>query len=215
MNPEKYTNEEKLYISRQIKSISKEEIEKEMQELIKINKDAYKQSSRYRIGNNIVDYFTFTQRLETRGKYNINFFDFLENIDYFKEKKFIRNMIHYYDTVKNKNKTKNDFIVKKEIFNICISAINIRRPIMCMEIYCKYKPNTILDFCAGWGGALVGASALGIKKYIGIEINQQLKTPYNNLISFLKKNSSTEIEMYFDSKYGWVSLAKMDKIEWR
>jgi tRNA1(Val) A37 N6-methylase TrmN6 len=67
-----------------------------------------------------------------------------------------------------------------------------------MEIYTKYKPKSILDFCAGWGGAAVAASALNIENYIGIEINHALKTPYNNLIDFLKEKSKTNINMIFD-----------------
>ena len=45
---------------------------------------------------------------------------------------------------------------------------------MAMEIYTKYQPTTVLDFCAGWGGRLVGACALNIKEYIGIEMNTDI-----------------------------------------
>jgi 16S rRNA G966 N2-methylase RsmD len=67
-----------------------------------------------------------------------------------------------------------------------------------MEIYEKYKSERVLDFCAGWGGRLVGACALNLKKYIGIDINASLKEPYANLKKFMKETSSTEIEMIFD-----------------
>jgi 16S rRNA G966 N2-methylase RsmD len=198
MIKENYTLEEKTEIAIQIKNISKEEINKEMSMLIKIGENASTMSSRSRIGNNIVDYFTFSQRLNTKGKYNINFYEFIVNIDEFKKKKYIQNMLYYYDTVKNKTHKKNYYTVLKEVYNICISAINIIRPIVYMEIYTKYKPKSILDFCAGWGGAAVAASALNIENYVGIEINHSLKTPYNNLIDFLKEKSKTEINMIFD-----------------
>jgi len=192
-------NQDKNHISNQIKNISVIEVEREMDKLIEIGTNAHLMSSRSRIGNNIVDYFTFTQRLETKGKYNINFFEFVENIEEFKKKKFIQNMLTYYKEVKNKNNTKNEYIVLKEVYNICISAINIIRPLVYMEIYSKYKPKCILDFCAGWGGAMVAASALNIEKYIGVEINTNLRTPYNNLMDYLnKKNSTTTIEMIFE-----------------
>lgn len=196
---ETFTPEEKLEIASQIKNIAKEDIIKEMNKLIEIGKNASTMSSRSRIGNNIVDYFTFSQRLNTRGKYNINFYEFIVNIDEFKKKKFIQNMLEYYDTVKNKNKKKNYYTILKEVYNICISAINIIRPIVYMEIYTKYKPKCILDFCAGWGGAAVAASALNIENYIGIEINHALKKPYSNLIDFLKEKSKTNISMIFDN----------------
>lgn len=198
MIKESYTIEEKTKIANHIKNISKEDITKEMNKLIEIGENASTMSSRSRIGNNIVDYFTFSQRLNTKGKYNINFYEFIINIDEFKKKKFIQNMLEYYNTVKNKNKKKNYYTVLKEVYNICISAINIIRPIVYMEIYTKYKPKCILDFCAGWGGAAVAASALNIENYIGIELNHTLKTPYNNLIDFLKEKSKTNIHMIFN-----------------
>jgi len=198
MIKETFSPEEKVEIANQIKNIAKKDIIKEMNKLIEIGENASTISSRSRIGNNIVDYFTFSQRLNTKGKYNINFYEFIINIDEFKKKKFIQNMLEYYNTVKNKNKKKNYYTVLKEVYNICISAINIIRPIVYMEIYTKYKPKCILDFCAGWGGAAVAASALNIENYIGIEINHTLKTPYSNLIDFLKEKSKTNIHMIFN-----------------
>jgi site-specific DNA-adenine methylase len=69
-----------------------------------------------------------------------------------------------------------------------------------MEIYSKplIKPKSILDFCAGWGGAAVAAAALNIDKYTGIEINFSLKRPYEELKEFLKKKSHTKIDMRFE-----------------
>ena len=58
-----------------------------------------------------------------------------------------------------------------------------------MEIYSKYNPTTILDFCAGWGGAAVAACALNISHYIGIEINTNLKEPYEKMNKYLKTKS--------------------------
>ena len=194
-----YTNEERKNIATKIKNIPEDVIHIEMNKLIQIGKTASTMSPRSRVGNNIVDYFTFAERLKTRGKYNINFYEFIQNIDAFKKKTFIQNMLAYYETVKNKNKTKNEFVVLKEVYNICISAINIIRPLVYMEIYSKYNPKSILDFCAGWGGAVVAASALNIDNYIGIEINHDLKIPYESLVSFLHKKSKTKIQMIFDN----------------
>jgi tRNA1(Val) A37 N6-methylase TrmN6 len=191
----------KLEISKKIKNITESLAIQDFTDLQQIGQNAGTMSPRSRIGNDIVDYFTFCQRLETKGKYNASFFDFLENIEEFKKKKFIKNMLQYYEEVKNKNKTKNEFIVYKEVYNICISAINIFRPLMAMEIYAKYQPTTVLDFCAGWGGRLVGACALNIKEYIGIEINKHLEEPYTKLSSFLKdeeRKVDTKIRMYFE-----------------
>ena len=162
---EKEQKEQK--ISKQIKPITLEKIKNEFQILQNI--DA-KEMSVSRKGNDIVDYFTFTERLRTKGKYNINFYEFVEQIEEFKKKKFIHNMLNYYEKVKNKNNTKNEYVVYKEVYNICISAINLFRPLMAMEIYIRYNPTSILDFTCGWGGRLVGACALNIPNYIGIDM---------------------------------------------
>jgi 16S rRNA G966 N2-methylase RsmD len=195
---ESFTDLEKENISRSIKNISLETVDREMDKLIKIGSNTTEISPRSLVGNNIVDYFTFTQRLKTKGKYDINFYEFIVNIDEFKKKKFIQTMLIYYKDIKNKKNTKSEYTVLKEVYNICISAINIIRPLVYMEIYSKYKPNCILDFCAGWGGAAVAAAALKIDKYIGIEINHSLKEPYGQLIDYLNKKSPTTIEMIFD-----------------
>jgi hypothetical protein len=146
MEEEKFNEEDKKFIANQIKNITMDDVEKEMNKLIQVGYSADTMSSRSRTGNNVVDYFTFTQRLETKGKYDISFFEFIERIDEFKKKKFIQTMLSYYKEVKNKNNTKNEYIVLKEVYNICISAINIMRPLNCMEIYTKYKAKRVLNF---------------------------------------------------------------------
>ena len=109
MNKEKFIKEtftdiEKREISKQIKNISIYMVDKEYEQLKKIGYDTSNISDRSRIGNNIVDYFTFTHRLETKGKYNINFFDFIVNIDEFEKKKFIKitslmHMRNFFDSI--------------------------------------------------------------------------------------------------------------------
>jgi predicted RNA methylase len=185
----------KKFIADKIKNISMNDVSREMNELIKIGKDAHAIGPRSRTGNNIVDYFTFVQRLDTKGKYDTSFFEFIQNIEEFKKKKFIQTMLTYYKDVKNKNNTKNEYIVYKEVYNICISAINIMRPLNCMEIYSKYKAKRVLNFCAGWGGSTVAAAALNLEAFYGVEINVDLKDSYDNLVSYLKTRSATFFEI--------------------
>lgn len=194
-----FTEEKKREIANSIKQISLETVNKEFDKLVEIGYNADQMSPRSRIGNNVVDYFTFYNRLHTKGKYDVNFFDFLANLEEFKKKKFIQTMLTYYQNVKNKTNTKNEYIVYKEVYNICISAINIIRPLVYMEIYAKYRPKKVLDFCAGWGGALIAAAALRIDQYTGVEINTNLQTPYANMVSYLKtsKNIATKFDMHF------------------
>jgi len=154
-------------------------------------------TDRSRVGNDVVDFFTFEERLRTRSKYNIHFYDFVARIEEFKEKKFIRNMLKYYKEVKNKNNTKNEYVVLKEVFNICIGAINIFRPLVAMEVYAKYSPSCVVDICAGWGGRCVGAAVMDVPRYVGIDINRGLEEGYGSLIPYLQEKSDTSVDMRF------------------
>ena len=196
MLKENYTKEEKIAIAKHIKDIKIEDVEEEMNKLIKIGEKAETISERSKVGNDIVDYFTFLQRLETKGKYDINYFEFLVNLDTFREKKFIQTMLKYYEDVKNKNKTKHEYKVLKEVYNICISAINIMRPLNCMEIYTRFNAKRVLNFCAGWGGSAVAAAALNLEAYYGIEVNNDLKEPYDDMATYLRTKSNTEFSIH-------------------
>jgi len=197
MIKENYSREEKIDIAKKIKDINLENVDEDFDKLVKIGKNAENISERSKIGNDVVDYFTFVARLETKGKYDVNYFEFLSNLDTFKKKKFIQNMLIYYDEVKNKNKTKHDFKVYKEVYNICISAINIMRPLNCMEIYTRFNAKKVLNFCAGWGGSMVAAAALNLEAHYGVEINTDLIEPYVNMLSYLRTKSATKFDVWF------------------
>ena len=112
----------KTSISKQIKPITLDDAMKDFIKLQLVANNFASISSRCRFGNNIVDYFTFTERLNTKGKYDINFYEFISNIEEFKKKKFIANMLKYYEDVKNKNKTKNNYVVLKEVYLLLFLA---------------------------------------------------------------------------------------------
>jgi hypothetical protein len=188
----------KVMISRQIKPLTLTDAKNDFNELKLVGSSVEKLSPRCQIGNSTVDFFTFTERLNTKGKYDTSFYEFVVDLDVFKKKQFIANMLSYYETDKNKNKTKNYYVVLKEVYNICISAINIFRPLIAMEVYSKYKPTAVLDFTCGWGGRLVGACAFNVPSYVGIDINKNLKIPYDELTHFLSDLSSTKVKMYFE-----------------
>jgi tRNA1(Val) A37 N6-methylase TrmN6 len=199
MIAENYSPSEKKAIADQIKLITIDEVENEMNKLIEIATEpfaVYTISSRSQLGNNVVDYFTFIERLETRGKYDVNYFEFIKNIEEFKKKKFIQNMLKYYEEVKNKNNTKNKYKVLKEVYNICISAINILRPLNWIEVYKKYGTQKALNFCTGWGGSAVAAAALNLKEFNGIEINTNLEPRYAEMLSYLRTKCATKLNIH-------------------
>lgn len=61
MLEEKYSKEEKVEIAKQIKNITIIDMKKEMNKLLETGENVSTMSSRSRIGNNIVDYFTFSK----------------------------------------------------------------------------------------------------------------------------------------------------------
>jgi hypothetical protein len=187
---------EKQIISNKIKCISEEDVKNDYEMLknmmVTTKSTSVEFNERCRVGNNVVDFFTFRERLETRGKYNINFYEFITNIEEFKKKKFIKTMLTYYETTKNARGLKNEYVVLKEVYNICISAINIFRPLVAVEVYQRFKPTRILDFSAGWGGRAVGAAVCNIS-YFGIDINAGLHDPYNKMSAFLNSNTYSSL----------------------
>jgi len=188
-------NDEKQIIANKIKCISETDMKNDydmLKKMITTETNTVEFNERCRVGNNVIDFFTFRERLETRGKYNINFYEFISNIEEFKKKKFIQTMLTYYETTKNAKGLKNEYIVLKEVYNICISAINIFRPLVAVEVYQRFKPTRILDFSAGWGGRALGAAVCNTA-YFGLDINAGLHDAYNKMSAFLNSNSSTNL----------------------
>ena len=81
-----------------LKNISFDKIKKDwftikqmgLQDLENINE-------RSKIGCDIVDYYFFEQRLKTKGNKGIHFYEFVENIEYYKTKKYIQTLLSYCD----------------------------------------------------------------------------------------------------------------------
>ena len=71
------------------------------------------------------------------------------------------------------------------------------RPLNCMEIYTRFNAKRVLNFCAGWGGSTVAACALQLDAWYGVEINTDLKEPYDNMLTYLRKKSKTNFSIYF------------------
>jgi len=91
--------------------------------------------------------------------------------------------IHDYDKVKDKQYVKN-YMEKYNNWNKCFELyfgsckpFRIEHSLLVYEIY---KPTSIVDPCAGWGGRGIGASMLGIP-YHGMDCNPDLIKPYENI----------------------------------
>ena len=190
-----YTRKQKQQFTDQILHLEKEDILKDFSRLREIGCDL-KGKEISRIGNNTVNKFTLEERLNTIGNKGVSFFDVWKNhIILKKQYPYLQQMVNYY---KNHKINISEIKMWVRIFNLYYGSISIFKPLTAMDIYCKYKPTSILDFTMGWGGRLVGACALDIPKYTGIDYNDRLIIPYKKLTTFMQENSKTKIKTYFE-----------------
>lgn len=67
-----------------------------------------------------------------------------------------------------------------EIYRRCTGAVVFFKPTIAMNVYSQCKATHILDPCAGWGGRMLGAMAMGIQ-YTGIDTNTDLQAAYEGM----------------------------------
>ena len=189
---------EKESIARRLNSTTETDIITEYNKLENMTcKQIRAQSVETRLGNNIVDFFTLSERLHTKGKQQIDFYTFWKNKHYFENLPYVKKKLKYY----NKERNIDEIRKFRYIFTLYFSSIAIFRPLMAMELYCKVHAKRVLDFTMGWGGRLVAAHVLKLESYIGIDINADLKPGYQKMVSFLQERETneriTEIELIF------------------
>ena len=187
-------------IAKKIKNISKEEAINDYQHLKQVN--LKKVTNETRIGNKFVDYFTFLPRLETISKKGMSYFDFIEDTEYHK-KKYIQNLLNY-------QRGDDKYVALYRVFKLHCGSIGLFKPLTAMEIYTRFQPKSVLDPTMGWGGRLVGACALDVPNYIGIDTNKSLKEPYKNMVKTLKElGTQTNIKLMFKDALK-VDYSKLD-----
>lgn len=192
--PPMYTLSQKQNIVQEINPISSLEIDAEFQLLRELKcKGAIAASAGVVLGNKVVDFFTFIERLATKGHVGVDFYTFWFNRAHYRRLDYVKNMLEYY-----RSRDISEIRKWKYIFNLYFSSISIFRPVMSMEVYCKFRPKIgVLDPTMGWGGRLVGACALDLPKYIGIDSNNKLDPLYREMSAFLRKTTKTKIELFF------------------
>ena len=199
-----YTRKQKLRLVDQIYPISDEDVLTDFNKLVEFGCTRHPPLSL--VGNDVVNKFTALERLNTLGTHDLNFYDIWFNKTKLKKENYVKRMVDFY------KKNRPNYPEPKMFFrlsNLYFSSISIFKPLVAMDIYCRFKPTSILDFTMGWGGRLVGACAMNIPKYIGIDSNTNLKTPYTKMCGFLNKHSTTEIDLYFNDALS-IDYSKLD-----
>lgn len=190
ITPNKYTRRQKRQISEKIKPITRDDA---IADFLKLREHtATRAVGLERVGNDAVDYFTFRERLETVGNEGINFYDFYNNRRAFSRKKYVRKFL----ALEGERGAATEKLYYR-IFNFYFGSINAFRPLVAMSIYAKYRPHTVLDMTMGWGGRAIGAAALDIPHYIGIDLNRDLRTPYAEMKRALAPHTKTKFDFRF------------------
>lgn len=155
-------------------------------------------NGRSKLGCNLVDHYFFSERLATIGNKGIHFIDFLNNIEYYKGKKYIQTLV---DFCKKNNRYKHCEIKKwYYIYGLCFGRINAFKITNAQQIYRKYKPTKILDPFAGFGGRMIGAILENVD-YVGYDKNIHLKTGYEKFFRDFKGKYTNSVNIRFeDSK---------------
>jgi hypothetical protein len=89
-----YTKKQKQKIADKIYNLTEKDVLEDFNKLREIGCNFYKELSQ--IGNKVVNKYTLVERLQVKGKQNINFYDLYFNRNYFKNKQFVNKMIDYY-----------------------------------------------------------------------------------------------------------------------
>jgi 16S rRNA G966 N2-methylase RsmD len=137
-------------------------------------------SSEYEIlGNKILDYYFMKYRLKTKTKKNKSFYDAIRDP---KLSNFLLKKGRHYANQEGKKLSEKDKVrLQYMAFRLYFGTVNQFRPLVAREIYCIFKPKSILDISAGWGGRALAALSLKIP-YVGIDTNDNLKKPYERMV---------------------------------
>ena len=192
-----YTKEEKVSTAKQLKDYSLGDCIKDynkLQDGFNIGLDTIAPLSL--VGIKFIEHFIYAELLNTKTKQGISFYDFWYNKDFYMNRDAsTNNLIEY---IKKEKPKLCEIKRAKKVFNLYYGSVNVLRPTISIRLYDLYKPKCVLDFTMGWGGRLVGACISGVKKYIGIDNNMNLKDPYKKMCEQLTNLSpNTEAQLLF------------------
>ena len=151
-------------------------------------------TGRSKLGCNIVDHYFFAERLITVGKKLINFLEFVENIVYYKTKKYIQTLLTFCE----ENNRYSGSMLKRYyyIYGLCFGRINAFKITNALAIYKRYNPTRVIDPFAGFGGRMVGAVMANIE-YRGYDLNAYMEASYAQLLDDFSSDVGTKASVSF------------------
>ena len=140
-----------------------------------------------------MDRFFFEKRLATADKKGDTFLSFVNRKGHLHSPSAKR--LYQYNIDHGKSPT----TAKYDVFRLYHGSINAFKPLWAKELYCKFKPKTVLDFSAGWGGRMLGAMATNTN-YIGFDTNTDLRKAYAEMIKTYPHDCKVAIHFQDSSK---------------
>lgn len=200
----KYDEEEKREICKQLKNYSLEECVKDLMKLkTGVSEDITKIKPLSLVGNKFVEHFTLCELLNTRCKQGISFYDFWCHREFYLNRdKSTLKLIEY---IQREKPLLDEITRAKKVFNIYYGSVNVFRPANACRLYARYSPKCVLDFTMGWGGRMVGAFCSNVTKYIGIDNNMRLKPELISMLDTLKQTGTsvgTDYTLLFEDCLG-------------
>lgn len=182
----KYDEEEKREICKQLKNYSLEECLKDLTKLkTGVSEDIAKIKPLSLVGNKFVEHFTLCELLNTRCKQGISFYDFWCHREFYLNRdKSTLKLIEY---IQREKPLLDEITRAKKVFNIYYGSVNVFRPANACRLYARYSPRCVLDFTMGWGGRMVGAFCSNVPRYIGVDNNVRLRGALTSMLETLQQ----------------------------
>jgi len=143
--------------------------------------------------NDIADYFTHEERLNTIGIKGISFYEFYRTK---KDNYKLENIKKFYENQKTKI---SNVKMYKGIFNLYFGSITNFSISNVLQVLQKYNVSRIIDPTCGFGNRMIGCCSLDIESYVGIDSNENLKIPLNDLKNFLSNHSKTKVDVLIEN----------------
>lgn len=117
------------------------------------------------VGCKAVDYGTYDQRLKAHRRGRKSPAEMLSNPT---DRAFLESRANYHkQSVRN-------------ILGLYAGLVSSFRPLHAKYLCHRFGATSVLDFCSGWGGRMLGAMSLGCQ-YTGIDTNHDLQEGYDRL----------------------------------
>lgn len=161
-------------------------------------------------GNAATDYFFFEHRLACRlGRLPARLQTFRDYVRAGLQNDADRRLYDHKRTVAKMTHMRAMYYV----YQLYGGTVSTFKPALARELYRQFRPTTVLDPCAGWGGRLMGAMSLGVN-YIGFDTNVDLKPAYDKMIQTLAPVSpKCAVRMFYrDSSKEDLSKLRYDMV---